>query len=86
MIFIRFPLIPGVNDSEKDLTLLAEYIYKLENVEQINLLPYHKLGNAKNARFSLGKSRNFTTVPAEEDLVSVRRILSSSQKPVITGG
>jgi pyruvate formate lyase activating enzyme len=43
---IRIPLIPGINDSEGDITDIARHIKSLE-LKEINLLPYHRFGESK---------------------------------------
>ncbi len=44
---IRMPLIPGVNDSEENLTETCAFIRCLERVNAVELLPYHRLGVSK---------------------------------------
>ena len=46
-IWIRVPLVPGVNDDPADLERLARFIEALGSVRRIHLLPYHANGNAK---------------------------------------
>jgi pyruvate formate lyase activating enzyme len=47
-IWIRIPLIPGFNDDTPMLTAAAEFVASLPSVRQVNLLPYHRLGNSKS--------------------------------------
>ena len=46
-IWIRQVLIPGITDKEEDLLKLKEFLSSLNNVEKIELLPYHDLGKFK---------------------------------------
>jgi pyruvate formate lyase activating enzyme len=43
-LIIRRPLIPGVNDSEKELEMLGQILSELPGVDHLQLLPYHRLG------------------------------------------
>lgn len=43
-IILRIPLIPGVNDSESNLRSTALFAKELGTIEEIDLLPYHRLG------------------------------------------
>lgn len=43
-IHIRIPLIPGVNDSDDSLKQAATVIAQYQNVADVELLPYHRLG------------------------------------------
>ena len=51
-VLIRVPIIPGVNDSTKNIRLTAEFAKSL-NAKGVELLEYHRLGVAKHRR--LGK-------------------------------
>lgn len=44
---IRVPLIPGVNDTEENLTATARLLQDAERLEKVELLPYHQTAGAK---------------------------------------
>lgn len=46
-VWIRQVIVPGVTDSLEYITSLAEYIKKINNIEKIEFLPYHHLGEEK---------------------------------------
>lgn len=46
-VALRFPMIPGVNDSEENLRAMAELIKSLKQYICLYVLPYHSLGRAK---------------------------------------
>jgi pyruvate formate lyase activating enzyme len=47
-VIIRVPIIPGVNDSQKELTSIGMIALRvLGSKKEINLLPYHKFGMGK---------------------------------------
>ena len=46
-IVIRVPIIPGFNDSEKDIQKIVGHVQKLKTIRQVDFLPYHCLGEAK---------------------------------------
>jgi pyruvate formate lyase activating enzyme len=51
---IRIPLVPGVNDTEKELTDLKEILRPLDfRTREIHLLPYHPMGRHKLKRLGL---------------------------------
>lgn len=43
-IFIRIPIIPGINDSKDNLSKTAEFCSNIKKLKEIELLPYHRLG------------------------------------------
>lgn len=49
-LWLRVPVIPGVNDSDADLDAVAHFALSIPRVRQINLLPYHKTGLQKFRR------------------------------------
>ena len=46
-MWLRHVLVPNLTDSKEHLEGLAAYMARLPNVEKIELLPYHRLGEAK---------------------------------------
>jgi pyruvate formate lyase activating enzyme len=46
-VWIRVPLLPGINDDEQNLTQLAEFLRDLRADLPVQLLPYHRVGTGK---------------------------------------
>lgn len=46
-MWIRQVLVPGYTDDKQDLLKLKEFIYNLNSVKKIEILPYHNLGKFK---------------------------------------
>ena len=46
-LWLRIVIVPGINDNEDYIKELIEFIKPIKNVEKIELLPYHTLGNHK---------------------------------------
>lgn len=44
---VRLPLIPGFNDSEKNIRETSAFISELSNLEALDILPYHRMGEPK---------------------------------------
>ncbi len=57
-IILRCPLIPGLNAREGHADAIAAIVSTLQNVLQIDLMPYHPLGESKLKR--LGKKPGYT--------------------------
>ena len=85
-IWIRMPLIPGLNDDDGQLEATARFVAPISGVRQINLLPYHKAAAAKFRR--LGRSYKLEQVPdpTPERLEKVRQKLVAFGLTVKTGG
>lgn len=63
-MWIRQVIVPGINDNVSYINRLKEFIGPLENVEKIELLPYHLLGVSKYKQ--LGIPYKLEGVPAME--------------------
>ena len=50
-VFLRMPIIPGVNDSTEAIEEACKLIAELD-IEQLNLLPYHNIAKGKYQRMS----------------------------------
>lgn len=46
-LVIRVPTVPGFNDTPAEITAIAEFAATLPGVEELHLLPYHRLGQDK---------------------------------------
>lgn len=46
-VILRLPLVPGYNDGEEEVLAAAGFASSLEGQPEINLLPYHDLGQSK---------------------------------------
>ena len=51
--WIRQVIVPGIMDNEEYLYLLKDYLKKIKNIEKIEFLPYHKLGEEKYEKLNL---------------------------------
>ena len=46
-IWIRVPLIPGVNTDKSEIINISELINSFDNIKRVEILPYHSLGISK---------------------------------------
>ncbi|MEG0963669.1 MAG: glycyl-radical enzyme activating protein [Lachnospiraceae bacterium] len=53
MFRVRIPVIPGVNDTEENYRQTANLLKGIENLEMVELLPYHKTAGAKYSMVNL---------------------------------
>ena len=65
-IVLRCPIIPGVNDTPEHFRGIARLTEELPRIRQVDLLPYHALGN--NKRSQLGLPSDGFCVPGEYDV------------------
>ena len=63
-LIIRVPVVPGFNDTVQEITDIAKFAESLKGVEQIHLLPYHRLGQDKYGQ--LGREYTLTEIRPPE--------------------
>ncbi len=71
---IRFPVTPTINDSEENIRDMKNLLISIknENLNEINLLTYHKNGSNKYKRFNLENKMLNTPELKKEDLVNLK--------------
>jgi pyruvate formate lyase activating enzyme len=52
-VIIRMPFISRINDDEDNMRRMGEYLSKLNNIEEIDFLPYHSMGVSKYERLNM---------------------------------
>jgi pyruvate formate lyase activating enzyme len=85
-IWIRVPVIPGINDSEREIKELAHFVAGVPGVQQVNLLPYHRTGLPKACRLGRGSPLSEFEPPSAESLNRAADILSSFGLTTRIGG
>ncbi len=77
-VIVRYPLIPGYNDRESQVTAMAHAVQALGRVRRVELLPYHRYGEHKYEM--LGREYPLTGVlpPATERIEWACRLVRSA--------
>ncbi len=70
-VWIRVPIIPGVNDDEANVDATAAFVQSLPGIRQVDLLPYHPTGDAKFARVGMDNVLHGTPSPTLDRLESL---------------
>ena len=71
-IWIRIPVIGGVNDTAEEMEQIKTFLSSCGKPQKTVLLPYHEIGNNKYA--ALGKEAPSFIVPSEESMKSFNDI------------
>jgi pyruvate formate lyase activating enzyme len=83
-LWIRMPLIPGVNDDRENLDRTGAFVSALPRRHPVHLLPYHGSASAKAAR--LGTVGETYRSPGSDELDSAVQRLQSFDLDVVIGG
>ncbi|MCX8132070.1 MAG: pyruvate formate-lyase-activating protein [Clostridia bacterium] len=76
-VWIRYVLVPGYTDDESDLKAAAEFIGELDNIEKIEVLPYHNMGAFKWEKLGEKYPLEGIESPTEEQIQKAINILES---------
>ena len=72
-VWVRIPVIPGVNDTEDEMQKIKSFFDINSYPEKVELLPYHAMGEHKYA--SLGKSIEKFDVPDKGKIEKLKQIV-----------
>ncbi len=75
--WIRYVLVPGYTDAPEDVEKLAEFVSRLKNIERVEILPFHKMGEYKWQELGLKYELTDTLAPSMETIERVKRQLEA---------
>lgn len=76
-VHIRIPLIPGITDTEKNLSDIINFLKSLDNIRQIDLLPYNKISESKYKRLNKTSLLGNLQPQSEEKLIEIKSLFNS---------
>jgi pyruvate formate lyase activating enzyme len=65
-VWLRFVLVPGLTDSDDNITRIAKFVAGLGNVERVDVLPFHQMGRFKWKDLKLDYKLNDAQPPTSE--------------------
>ena len=85
-IIIRVPIVPELNDTNENLFAIRGFISYLNNVVEVNLLPYHRAGGGKYIKYGRENKMGDTVSPERKNLENIREFFIESKQKVKIGG
>lgn len=79
-VWVRHVLVPSVTDNEEDLRRLGEFIGTLNNVEKVEVLPYHKLGVYKWEALGMEYPLKDIEPPSDDEVKKAHELLTAHIK------
>ena len=67
-VIIRFPVIPTITDTAKNIDLILNFMANLKHIKAIHLLPYHKTGLSKYKRLRRDNILKTLEPPTEQEI------------------
>lgn len=77
-IYIRIPVIGGVNDSDTEMKAIISYLKENISVAQVNLLPYHDIASSKYERLDVTYKGEEFTVPSKERMEELKEMFQKN--------
>lgn len=81
--WLRYVVVPGYTDDEGSAHQLGEFIRDMENIEKVELLPYHKLGAHKWQTLGFDYPLEGVEAPSKETMDNIQSILLQYHQKVI---
>ena len=79
-VWIRYVLVPTLTDDLDSLIELKEFLNTLNNIEKIEVLPYHSLGEAKYGKLGIDYPLSHIPQPTEQQINIANKILIGENK------
>ena len=85
-VVIRVPVIPGFNDTIKEITDIARFTKTLPGVNEIHLLPYHRFGEGKYAALGREYTMGDTSPPDDSAMKELKAAIVKTNLHCQIGG
>lgn len=76
-LIIRTPVIPTFNDTAEEIRAIAKFAHSLGTVEEMHLLPYHRIGSDKYAGLGRTYTMSHIVVPTKEKMAELLSVVNS---------
>jgi len=83
---VRFPLIPGFNDDDRNMEQMIRFLGKNVKRAVIDILPYHRYGISKYRKLKIDSSLAFLSPPSDDKIESVKEMLKKNGFMAGVGG
>lgn len=81
-VWIRYVFVPNITDNEQDIEDLAQFLTTLNNVQRVDILPFHKMGEFKWEQLGYEYSLMDTEQPSKESVEHAKSIFKKHNLPV----
>jgi pyruvate formate lyase activating enzyme len=84
-VIVRFPVIPGFTDGEENIKAIGAFISSLKTIQEIDLLPYHRIAEGKYRRLNREYRLDHMAIkpPTAERMEEIKRCFEKYTAPGI---
>ena len=83
---MRIPIVPELTDTNENLFAIRGFISNLNNVIEVNLLPYHRAGEGKYQKYGKENKMNNIESPPSTNIENIKEFFSELKCKVKIGG
>lgn len=81
--WIRYVVVPGWSDDDESAHQLGQFIQDMDNIEKVEMLPYHRLGEHKWVTMGEKYMLDGVEPPSKESMERIKDIIESYGKKVV---
>ena len=86
-VIFRIPVIPGVNTGEEELNRIIHFIRERnESLEEVHLLPYHRIAENKYSKLKMENLHPETKEPDKKEMRDLKRQFQTAGVEIVIGG
>ena len=75
--WVRYVLVPGYSDDEDDLSKWAKFVSQFNNIERVDILPFHQMGGYKWEEVGKEYKLKDTPTPTKDQIKRAEEIFAS---------
>lgn len=83
-VWVRYVLVPGLTDQVDAIENLALLLSQYDNIDKIEILPFHKMGEYKWASLGLEYQLNDVNEPNQQSIINTMAIFKKHNLNVVT--
>ncbi|MGE0090099.1 MAG: glycyl-radical enzyme activating protein [Bacteroidales bacterium] len=85
-VILRFPVIPGITNTKKNISEIKSFIPSLKNIHQIDILPFHTISKSKYKRFNKDYKMGDTPALSDDEMKQLKKEFETIGFTVSIGG
>ncbi|MBN2699385.1 MAG: glycyl-radical enzyme activating protein [Bacteroidales bacterium] len=86
-VIFRIPVVPGVNTSDDEIEKMAAFIFqRRENLNEVHLLPYHRIAENKYLKLGIKYKLPDTGEPGARMMQNLKQRFESTGLEILIGG
>ncbi len=85
-VWLRFPLIPKITETDKNIDKMIDFLLFFKKFRHINILPFHKTGKGKYLKLGIKDPMKGAEPLSEERIEKIKKKFGKKGFSVTTGG